>query len=534
MLALLLACDPEPATSISPAAVDAEVRDSGPASADSGDGAADTGGDSAPPLDTADTAPPPPDGDGDGYPADVDCNDGDGSVYPGASDPCDRVDQDCDGITYDPGSCGEARPWSEVAGYQPSYDTYYPVRDMTGDGIADVFAQGGLADFPRPDGGTQWGWAVYAGSEELVQSPPDAPTDALAIYSPVGCSIDYAPDDVGDLDGDGSNDFVVAERGCEWQIWIHLGPHPFDGASRWMSDADELWTAPVPEEAWMYQRAFGGDFDGDGRNDYVGSEGEQTEGAAVAAFDVFFGGRWGETDVRVAGTDESARILDVLEDIDGDGLADLHAYIGHWGIGPQHHFLSGGDLASADGIYADDLQFAALVPETDDPGGDANHLGDRHLRSAGDWTGDGTADLVIVLSNWPNEDRAPGEMFLFDGTTRGEFYLSDAVGSWVNNGTEEHSDLDSAYEFVDADGDGNKEILVGDGWTDTWYLVPHVLPGPHTPLSGLTFAGSVYPHPGIHDVNGDGFEDVAMFDRDYLTGAVWLGWPVPFDDPSAW
>ena len=43
------------------------------------------------------------DADGDGYPADVDCNDGDPAVYPGAEEPCvcDDVDQDCDGETQD-------------------------------------------------------------------------------------------------------------------------------------------------------------------------------------------------------------------------------------------------------------------------------------------------------------------------------------------------------------------------------------------------------------------------------------------------
>ncbi len=50
------------------------------------------------PTGVDDVCTSPPDADGDGSPADVDCNDGDASVHPGATDVCgDGVDQDCVG-----------------------------------------------------------------------------------------------------------------------------------------------------------------------------------------------------------------------------------------------------------------------------------------------------------------------------------------------------------------------------------------------------------------------------------------------------
>ncbi|MCB9759886.1 MAG: putative metal-binding motif-containing protein [Alphaproteobacteria bacterium] len=57
------------------------------------------------------------DGDADGFPAATDCDDGDASVYPGAAETCDEVDNDCD-AAVDEGSDGG--------------DSYYP--DLDGDG----------------------------------------------------------------------------------------------------------------------------------------------------------------------------------------------------------------------------------------------------------------------------------------------------------------------------------------------------------------------------------------------------------------
>ncbi|MCB9731101.1 MAG: lamin tail domain-containing protein [Deltaproteobacteria bacterium] len=54
------------------------------------------------------------DGDGDGWPAGVDCNDGDDSVHPGADDVCNGVDDDCDGAIDDGNPGGGAVCGSDV------------------------------------------------------------------------------------------------------------------------------------------------------------------------------------------------------------------------------------------------------------------------------------------------------------------------------------------------------------------------------------------------------------------------------------
>lgn len=490
----------------------------------------DSGGDSDSGVDTdtggdTDTGEVLVDADGDSYLSDVDCDDNDSTIWPGAEEWCDAKDQDCDGDTLGPGVCAKPQRAGEIAAVLSTGDGVYLVPDLTGDSVVDLM--GSSTDVPYPDGSgsVARGLSLYGGGA-VPAAAIDAPAGSTQSWADgLRFSLyEIAPFIPGDLDGDGLNDIVFVSSSIYYEIAVHLAPFPLDGTSIWMDDTPTVWTAPITNvDSWMPYTAAG-DFDLDGRIDLVGAEGGGYPGE-FASFDVFYGGEWGDNQVRVATEYKygSATAITRLEDLDGDGIDDIHVE-----SGPFELLISGADLRGADGAYDTDLAWATFTlngtgPEGSIYGGDAFH-------TAGDWTGDGRSDLLVTAATSETLGYEHGEVFVFDAADlMGEIGFGAAIGSWVGNATGYSS---GAVAVLDFDGDGEKEVLFED--RDFVYLTRHELPSLRTPMSGLRYEGSLLSRGPPMDLNNDGYDDWMFYEIDDHTNNLLLGWPIPWDDPSVW
>ena len=502
------------------------------------DTAVDTG-DSADTADTADTGdtvdtgdtdtgPPPTDADGDGAWTPDDCDDADATVFPGAVDPCDDVDQDCDGGTRSPGSCGEPRGWEEVVRQvtqvSGSQTRVSPVGDTTGDGLGDFLV---AADYvlPTSDGDVGYGYALYEGGarrEELEVVPTGS----------VGCIVRpfSAVRPAGDLDGDGLGDYLE-ENMFSGGVGVIFSPLPTDGRCFDVWDGyDGFFSNWWFGEPGVGNWSVDGDLDGDGLPDFVSGEfGDPREyGYALAVADVFRGGEFGDPRSRITIPDayyegSGSSTPHIIEDIDGDGIHDL-AVTEVWGQSTAW-VISGPEAMDA-GVSREvtDLAFLTLSA------GSTDIIGSRGgMRTAGDWTGDGLADLLVEDAISTTLGYQHGELFVLDGNAHGDVDLDDAVGSWV--GVAEESGL-SWQSTGDFDGDGEMDLMLNVETGRTF--VEHRMPSLRQPVSGLAFFGSAYIGDPPGDVDGDGRDDLPVALLDVGTAGLWYGWDIPFDDPSAW
>ena len=114
------------------------------------------------------TGVPPEDADGDGVYTPDDCDDNDETVYPGHPELCDDIDHDCD---------GEAVPDIDSSG--PAY------RDIDGDGYGDVTTE--LTICGEPPAGWVWNAddcddvnaAAYPGATEICDDGIDQDCDTV-------------------------------------------------------------------------------------------------------------------------------------------------------------------------------------------------------------------------------------------------------------------------------------------------------------------------------------------------------------------
>ncbi|MCB9742319.1 MAG: putative metal-binding motif-containing protein [Alphaproteobacteria bacterium] len=181
---------------------------------------------------TDDSGDPLADDDGDGFPASLDCDDGDADVYPEAEERCNDVDDDCDDSVDEEGVDGA---------------DFYPDGDGdgfgAGDGVSACEAPSGHVDNAEDcDDGDA---SVHPGADELCDDA-DQDCDDQIDEDPVDGGTWY-PDD----DDDGYGDMNNPQRACEQP----------EGTLEDGSDCDDDDGAVNPE-GWEWCDGYDDDCDG--------------------------------------------------------------------------------------------------------------------------------------------------------------------------------------------------------------------------------------------------------------------------------
>jgi hypothetical protein len=242
---------------------------------------------------------------------------------------------------------------------------------------------------------------------------------------------------LGDVDGDGFDDFVVGAPNASTNL-------PFAGAARvYSGQSGALLHEVLGFDSFAFlgtSVAAAPDFDGDGRTDFLlGVRGDDTNGTNSGvvhvfsgATDAFFVASFGDASGDAFGTS-----IAHVGDVNGDGLDDI-------AVG-----MPGSDVGAPDGGGFRVFSGATASVLFDFHGGAAGERLGTHLGAAGDVDGDGRADLLAATGSGPL-----GRVLVVSGGTQQVIYalVGDPTGD----------DFGRALTSIgDVDGDGVPDIAIG-------------------------------------------------------------------------
>jgi VCBS repeat protein/FG-GAP repeat protein len=298
------------------------------------------------------------------------------------------------------------------------------LNDVDGDGVPDL-AIG--APWSTEAGGARGRVCVYSGA-----------TGALVWFQPSQgylAQLGYSMARVGDVDGDGADDFVAGAPYLNNSPQVNVGAaYLFSGRTgtvlyTWFGNEDNLKLGIAS--------GFAGDANGDGIPDVAVAAKLYSGNDRGRVY--LYSGKDGSLLQTWTGTIDAAQFgngLASMGDLNGDGCADLAI----------------GSLAATD-VYLYSGKDGSLIDTIH--GNPAQDGFGASLANAGDLDGDGIAELIVG----DPKDSSPyssheGSVRLFNGRTRRELYKFDVERPGANLGS-------AVAGGQDVDGDGIPDILAG-------------------------------------------------------------------------
>jgi hypothetical protein len=462
----------------------------------------------------------------------TDCLDSDAEVSPSLDEICsDGKDNDCDGTDNGCVPTGAETLFVSsvgVTGVATADDlgTGLAVGDLDADGTLDL-----ILGAPRADGGGQSAGEVRVMAGP-VAATTSADAAAATLVGTAGEQAGRVVRSGQDLDGDGYDDLLVgaayaATRGSlSGAVWLLDGP--VSGAVD--LDSGVLIEGVGGTDRAGISLDFAGDVDGDGTGDFlVGALGEATGGGSAGAAYLVLGPVTADVGLELAAARLTGGAGDRVGanavgagDLDGDGLADLAITADRADLGATN----GGVVYVLSGPVSGDLVLADVG--TPLFGGTVNEDAGVGLAAAGDVDGDGLADLLIGAPGRPSAGFVGGgSVFLVHGpVTAGAALADEAVQL---RGAVDGGRFGAAVAPAgDVDGDGGMDFIVGAPGADTAY----VFHGPHAGVRSASSAdrtlvsdagsegGAAVMGPG--DLDGDGYPDLLVGAPGLYGGTAWI------------